>query len=188
MKSNFRFAAMVAALGLSAGCTSYVYAQNTGKMSMAGSDHTFAMKAAQGGMAEVELGNLAVQKASSPDVKQFGQRMVDDHSKANDQLKEVAGKDKLSLPTGIDAKDQALKNRLEKLSGKQFDEAYMNAMVRDHRTDVSEFQKEANHGNNPDLKSFAANTLPTLQDHLRMAQDTMSKVKGSQGMASREQK
>jgi putative membrane protein len=146
----------------------------------------FMNKAAQGGMAEVELGKLAAQKASNSDVKQFGQRMVDDHTKINDQLKQIATKDNVTLPTTLDAKDQAEKDRLEKLSGESFDKAYMEAMVKDHKTDLAGFQREADRGTSPDVKQFAANTLPTLHEHFNLAEDDLGKVK-SQGSAARQQ-
>ncbi len=133
-------------------------------------DQTFLKKAAQGGLAEVELGQLAVQKASSDQVKQFGQRMVDDHSKANDQLKQVAEQEHVKLPTKPDAKDLATKARLEKLSGKEFDQAYMSDMVKDHKKDVAEFEKESKSATDPNVKSFAEQTLPTLREHLAQAQ------------------
>lgn len=133
-------------------------------------DTHFVKKAAEGGLAEVELGQLAVQKASSEQVKKFGQRMVDDHSKANDELKEVASKDHITLPTQPDAKDKATKARLEKLSGAEFDKAYMSDMVKDHRHDVSEFARESKDAKNPDIKSFAQQTLPTLREHLKLAE------------------
>lgn len=134
------------------------------------SDKTFVKKAAEGGLAEVELGQLATQKASSDDVKKFGQRMVDDHSKANDQLKQVAAQEHIDLPTEPSAKDKATKARLEKLSGEQFDHAYMRDMVKDHRTDVTEFAHEAKMGKDPAVKSFAESTLPTLREHLKSAE------------------
>lgn len=133
-------------------------------------DTHFVKKAAEGGLAEVELGQLAVQKASSEQVKKFGQRMVDDHTKANDELKEVAAKDHINLPTEPDAKDKATKARLEKLSGAEFDKAYMSDMVKDHRHDVSEFARESKDAKNPDVKSFAQQTLPTLREHLKLAE------------------
>ncbi len=144
---------------------------------MAAGDSTFATKAAQGGMAEVKLGELAKEHASSSDVKTFGQRMIDDHTKANDELKTVASKKGITLPTDIDAKDQATYDRLSKLNGAAFDRAYMRDMVSDHRTDISEFKKEASSGTDPDLKEFASKTLPTLESHLQLAQTTESKVK-----------
>src|ERR1700743_284049 len=117
---------------------------SSGKVSPA--DKTFMNKAAQGGMAEVELGQLATEKGQSDDVKKFGQHMVDDHSKGNDQLKALAGQKGVTLPSDLSAKDKALKDRLSKLSGTQFDHAYMTAMVNDHKVDIAEFKKEANSG------------------------------------------
>lgn len=121
-------------------------------------------------MAEVELGRLATEKAQSDDVKKFGQRMVDDHTKANDQLKQIAAQKNVTLPSDVGSKNRAEIDRLSKLSGADFDRAYMRMMVRDHRKDVSEFQKEANSGKDSDIKNFASSTLPTLQDHLKEAQ------------------
>jgi len=149
-------------------------------------DHSFVTKAAQGGLAEVELGNLAESKASSPAVKQFAQRMVSDHTKANDQLKSIASKDNIQLPTTMDAKDRAEKDRLDKLTGADFDRAYMRYMVSDHRNDVSEFQHEADNGKNPDVKEWAGKTLPVLQEHLTLAQQTDQQVRnGSNGTSAR---
>lgn len=133
------------------------------------SDKKFVRDAAQGGMAEVELGKMATEKASNPEVKKFGQRMVDDHSKANDQLKQVASSQGITLPEKLSAKDEMTKEHLSKLSGEQFDKAYMSDMVKDHTQDVAEFQRESNSGADPDVKNFAAQTLPTLRDHLREA-------------------
>ena len=139
------------------------------KMSHGGAmDMKFAHDAAAGGMAEVKLGQLAAQKGSSDFVKQFGQKMVDDHSKANDQLKSIAAQANVTLPADIDAKDQALYDRLSKLNGTAFDNAYLSAMLKDHRKDVSEFQREAQSGQNADIRNFASQTLPVIQGHLQM--------------------
>ena|SRR5947209_2532043 len=148
---------------------------SSGSSQLSAMDKHFVRKAAQGGLAEVELGKLATQKASSDEVKKFGQRMVDDHSKANDQLKQLAQQKGVDLPTQPDAKDQATKKRLEKLSGEQFDKAYMQDMVKDHTKDVAEFQKESNSAKDPDVKNFASQTLPTLQDHLKEAKSIAPK-------------
>ncbi len=139
--------------------------QGSNKM-MKSADTTFAMKAAQGGMAEVKMGKLAADKATNADVKAFGQQMVDDHTKANDDLKSVAEKKGMTLPSDIDAHDQAIYNKLEKLSGAAFDRAYVRDMVKDHQEDVKEFQKEASNGKDDDIKGFASRTLPVLQGHL----------------------
>ena len=149
---------------------------------LSASDKAFMDKAAQGGMAEIELGQLATQKGRSEQVKQFGQKMVDDHTKANDQLKQVASQVGVTLPTGLDAKDEATKDKLSKLSGTQFDKAYMKDMVNDHKVDVAEFQKEAQNGKDPAVKNFAQQTLPVLQEHLQMAQQDETAI--SQGKSS----
>ncbi|HSS99808.1 MAG TPA: DUF4142 domain-containing protein [Terriglobales bacterium] len=140
-------------------------------------DSTFMKKAADGGMAEVELGQLAVQKASSSDVKAFGQRMVDDHGKANEQLKQLASEKRVELPQEPGAKHKATKAKLEQLSGTEFDRAYVDEMVRDHKKDVSEFQRESKSASDDGVKSFATQTLPTLQDHLKQIQGLASKQK-----------
>ncbi|HET7442087.1 MAG TPA: DUF4142 domain-containing protein, partial [Terriglobales bacterium] len=142
---------------------------------LSASDRTFIKKAAQGGLAEVELGKLATEKASSDSVKKFGQRMVDDHSKANEELKEVAGKVGVTLPDKLSPKDQATKDRLSKLNGEQFDAAYMRDMVKDHTKDVAEFRQESQKASNPDVKNFASQTLPTLEDHLKQAKSITPK-------------
>jgi putative membrane protein len=148
-------------------------------------DSTFAKKAAAGGMAEVKFGELAQQKASSPAVKQFGQRMVNDHSKANSQLKGVASKDDITLPSGLDANDQATYDKLSKLSGTAFDRAYMKDMVSDHEKDVSDFKREANTGKNSDVKNFASQTLPTLEEHLTLARQTEQQVMAENGATNK---
>ena len=140
------------------------------------SDRTFMTKASQGGMAEVELGKLAATKATNQKVKDFGQRMVDDHSKANDQLKLIATNKGLSLPSDVSSMDRALIDRLSHLSGELFDKAYIRAMVDDHETDIAEFEKEANGGQDSDVKTFASSTLPTLKEHLDLANDAAKAV------------
>jgi putative membrane protein len=137
---------------------------------MSASDKKFVRGAAEGGLAEVELGKLATEKAASEDVKKFGQRMVDDHSKANDELKQVASSQGIDLPDHVSAKDKALKERLSKLSGASFDKAYMASMVKDHKADIADFEKESDNGKDTAVKQFATSTLPTLKDHLAEAE------------------
>jgi putative membrane protein len=143
-------------------------------------DQTFVTKAAQGGAAEVKLGQLAASKGKNQKVKDFGQKMVDDHSKAGDELKGIAQKNGATVPGDITAKDNSLVNRLSGLSGDDFDKAYMSAMVKDHETDIAEFQREADKGGDADIKAFASKTLPTLRDHLQMAKDAASAVGAKQ--------
>ncbi len=142
-------------------------------------DTHFAKEAAQGGMAEVKLGQLAQDKGASDSVKNFGKRMVDDHSKAGDKLKDVASQENITLPTDISAKDQATYDRLSKLNGAAFDRAYAKDMVKDHEADVAAFQKEANGGRVDSLKGFASDTLPTLRDHLTEAKEMTKSLAGS---------
>jgi putative membrane protein len=142
-------------------------------------DENFAKKAAEGGMAEVKLGQLAEEKGSNPAVKNFGRRMVQDHSKANNELKDVTSKENIPLPNEMDKSDQATYDRLSKLSGDAFDRAYARDMVKDHSKDVSEFQKEAKNGKDESIKNFAAQTLPTLQNHLDQARQMEQAVNQS---------
>jgi putative membrane protein len=153
--------------------------QSSATSGLSAADQAFAKEAAMGGLAEVDLGQLAASKASSPDVKQFGQRMVDDHGKANEELKSWAAQKNVTLPTELDAKHKAEHAKLEKLSGDAFDRAYMTAMVADHNKDVADFQRESKSAKDPELKAWAAKTLPTLQDHQKSAKEISAKVKGS---------
>jgi putative membrane protein len=149
---------------------SLAMAQSMQPKDLSATDQKFVREAAQGGMAEVELGQLATEKASSDAVKQFGQRMVNDHSQANDKLKELAASKGVTLPQEPSAKDRATKERLSKLSGTQFDHAYMADMLKDHKADIAAFQHESRAGHDAQVKDFASSTLPTLQDHLKAAE------------------
>jgi putative membrane protein len=144
-------------------------------------DRDFMTKAAIGGMEEVELGRMAAQKGASNDVKQFGQHMVDDHSKANDELKSLAAQKNVTLPTALDQQHQGDVDRLTKMTGAAFDREYMSMMVKDHVEDVADFEREAASGADADVKQWAGRTVPTLRQHLQMAQDTAAKVGASGG-------
>lgn len=127
----------------------------------------FAVKAANGGMLEVELGRLAGEKAASKDVKDFGAMMVKDHSKANDELKGIAATQNITLPTTLGEEYQKHVNDMAKLSGKEFDKKYVSMMVDDHKDDIEEFKKAVeDEKTNPAVKDFATKTLPTLQKHM----------------------
>jgi len=139
-------------------------------------DRAFVMEAGPGGLAEVELGRLAAQKGQSADVKKFGQRMVADHSKANAELKKLAASKGITLPAEMNAEQMAEHAKLAKLSGADFDREYMTLMVEDHDKDVAAFLDESKDGSDPDIKSFAAKTLPTLQEHQRMAKEIKAKL------------
>ena len=134
-------------------------------------DKKFAKAAMAGGMAEVQLGQLAVQKGNSEDVKKFGQRMVDDHTKLNDQMKPIAESIGVQPPTELTKKDQALMTRLQGLSGDAFDKAYIKAMLKDHKEDNKDFQMEASSGQNQQEKDAAMQGDQIIKEHLQMAMD-----------------
>src|SRR5947209_7549252 len=132
---------------------------------LSAADKAFMMNAAKGGMMEVEWGKLAAQNGQNADVKKFGNRMVTDHSKANNELMALAKEEGASLPAA-------------KSPGKwKSDKDYMDAMVKDHTADLAEFQKEAKNGSDPDLKKFAEKYSKVVQEHLNMAKQTQAKLK-----------
>jgi len=137
----------------------------------------FVTEAASGGMLEVELGQLAQQNASNPRVKEFGAMMVRDHSKANDELKQITGHKNVVLPTTLIEKHQHHKDDLSKKQGAEFDKAYMKMMVDDHQGDISKFEKTAKNSTDADLKAFAAKTLPVLNVHLDSAKAVRKSLK-----------
>lgn len=142
------------------------------------SDSSFVNTVAMDGMAEVELARLAIQKAKSPDVKQFAQKMVADHSKANVELKQLASNKNATLPAEPNAQQKADKDRLAKLSGAEFDREYMSLMVAGHDKAVAAFEGEARDGKEVDVKTWASKTLPTLREHQTLAKQIAAKVSG----------
>ncbi len=130
----------------------------------------FAVKAANGGMMEVKMGEYASKNAMDKSVKDFGAMMVKDHTKANDELKGIATSKNIAIPATVGQDMTDKMNDLMKKTGKDFDKAYMNSMVDDHKDDIDEFQKEADNSKDSTMKNFAAKTLPTLKKHLDAAQ------------------
>jgi putative membrane protein len=139
-------------------------------------DQKFASDAAIAGMAEVELGKMATQQGSNARVKSFGITMVTDHTKAGNELKSIATAKGITLPTVLDPMHQATRDKLAKLSGAEFDRAYMDAMVSGHQSVATKMMTEANSGTDPELKAFAAKTLPAVQTHLKLAQEIQKEV------------
>jgi putative membrane protein len=135
----------------------------------------FAVTAANGGMMEVELGKVAQEKAVNKRVKEFGAMMVKDHSEANARLKSLASSLNIALPDSVsnDTKDEI--NKLNKKKGKDFDKAYMDMMLDDHKKDIAEFRKAADNLTDSTIKNFASTTLPTLEKHLDSAQAITAK-------------
>jgi putative membrane protein len=154
-------------------------AHDTSGHAMSASDRAFLEKAAQGGLAEVELGKLAAEKGSTPEVKAFGQQMVDDHGKANAELKTLAESKGITVPTELSSKDAQLRKKLDGLSGSAFDHAYVAEMVKDHKHDVAEFEKESKKAHDPDVAGFASKTLPTLRQHLTHVENLSKSVHAS---------
>ena len=134
------------------------------------SEKDFITKQLADGDAEVELGRMAAQKAVNPEVKRFAQMMVDDHTKALDDLKSSAGTHNITWPTTLDADHKKLSDRLSKLSGAAFDREYMQAMVDGHKKVAADLRKESQSGTDADLKAWAGKTLPTVEAHLKQAE------------------
>lgn len=145
--------------------------------SMTDQDKKFAESAAKGGMMEVMLGKIAETNASNAMVKSFGKMMVDDHTKANDELKTWASMVGYSLPAALDADQQKKVDDLKMKKGLDFDKAYTDLMVSDHKTVIADFKKEVADGNETALKSFASKTVPALENHLTKAEEAMKAVK-----------
>jgi putative membrane protein len=142
-------------------------------------DRDFINQAAQGGMMEVAAGKLAAQRAMDPTVKAFGQKMVTDHSAANDMLKSLAAAKNVPLPESVSEEEHTALGKLESLNGTDFDQTYSQMMVKDHVTDVGDFEKEVKKAKDPDVKAFAEQTLPTLRHHLMMANQLSAAQKKS---------
>jgi putative membrane protein len=133
-------------------------------------DRTFVQKALQGGMAEVQLGQLTLQKSNNDQVKQFAQRMIDDHTKMGEQMKPVAQQIGVAVPTQISKKDRQTIAKMQTLSGEAYDQAYIKDMVKDHKQDLSEFQTEASSGQDQTVKDAANQGSQIISQHLQMAQ------------------
>ena len=138
-------------------------------------DRKFLQDAAMSGLTEVALGKLAVDKGSSDAVKQFGQKMIDDHTKANDELKQLATAGGMKIPDELDAKHQSRVDKLAKLSGAEFDKAFIKDQQKYHQQNVREFQDEAKYGAVPQVKDLATKSLPTLEQHLELAKNLSKK-------------
>ncbi len=149
---------------------------NAGNQMVDQATKDFVADAATGGMMEVELGNLAQQKAKSQQVKDFGKMMVDDHTAANNNLKDIASKKNIEVPASITDDQKKDIDKLSKKSGADFDKAYVDMMVEDHKKDIAAFKKATGALGDNDIKNFATNTLPTLQKHLDAIQSIKSKM------------
>jgi len=154
-------------------------ATNAHARALSEKDADFVRDAASDGMAEVELGRLAVQKATQPEIKSFAQMVVDDHGKAYAELKALASQKTIALPDEPKPAQKAERSRLEQLSGAAFDAAFANTMKADHLKAVDLFSKQAASGADPDVKAWAGQKLPTLQAHLAKAEELAAKANTS---------
>ena len=141
-----------------------------GRSSEHSQDAKFLKEASMGGMAEVKMGELASQKGQSQSVKQFGERLKKDHEEANQKLMQIAQRKGMTQPTSLDEHHQKAMDHLSSLSGEEFDKAFIEHAVKDHKKDIQKFEKQAESGDDPAARSFARETLPTLREHLRIAQ------------------
>jgi uncharacterized surface protein with fasciclin (FAS1) repeats/predicted outer membrane protein len=152
---------------------------NRGMMKMSSDDRKFMMTAAMGGMAEVEMARLALQKSGSDAVKQYAQKMIDDHTMAGEELMRLASMKGVALPAQPDAKHMSMMAKMQKLSGMEFDMMYVKeAGVKAHESMEKLYMKESMGGKDMDAKAFAAKTLPAVRMHLQMARDMMMNMKG----------
>ena len=146
-----------------------------GKVSKA--DEKFVKDAASGGLMEVELGKIAVEKASNQGVKDYGRRMQEDHGKANEELKTLAANKGIVLAKSMEAKQKRTVDRLSKLSGDKFDREYIKTMVDDHKEVLASFQREADKGTDAEIKQFASKYAPVIKTHLELAQKSDQQLK-----------
>lgn len=160
-------------------------AQQAPKAELSRQDKNFAEHAMAGAMMEVQLGTLAQQRAQNQAVKDFGQRMVTDHSQANQNLTTIGSRLGLSAPSELPREQRRTVDKLAGLSGAEFDRAYMAAMIDDHQKDIREYRQQAEKGENADLKTLAQQSLPKLEQHLRLAEDTRSRLPAQQSEAPR---
>ena len=144
---------------------------------LSSTDEKFVKEAAAGGMMEVELGKIAVDKGSNDKVKAFGRQMQEDHGKANEELKALAASKEVKIPTALEGKQKKTVDRLSKLSGADFDRQYMRTMIEDHKEDLKAFQREADKAKDPDVKQFSSKFAPMIKKHLEMAQTTGEQLK-----------
>ena len=131
-------------------------------------DCNFIQAAAQGGMTEVKLGELASRAGQRDDVKQFGQRMVKEHGGINDDLKALAAQKGVTLPDILDAEHQGMVEKMSALSGSDFDNAYIAGMIKDHKSDAKAFKAESSATTDADVKGFVDKTIPVVNEHLKL--------------------
>ncbi|MFL6624124.1 MAG: DUF4142 domain-containing protein [Sulfurifustis sp.] len=179
---GFHFSSVLAILAALAFAPAY--AADMGKADSSGkpssSDQKFAKKAATDNLSEIELADVAKNQASQDMVKQYAEHIANDHQQANEKLKSIASQKGIDLPNAPDSKHKSEKDKLAKRQGADFDKAFVDAMVKDHKNTVKEFEKEAKDGKDPELKQFASSMLPGLRKHLQEAQQLQASTKAAE--------
>jgi putative membrane protein len=170
---NFLVLAAAAAMAI---CAHAQTRAGTTPLSITHQDSAFLKDAAEGGMDEVKLGELALQNATSDRVKKFGRRMIDDHTRMGDEIKGLAASKNVNVASDIGIVDKASYKMLAMKTGEAFDKDYIRDMVKDHETDLAAFRKEVNNGSDPDVKAAAQKAIPTLEEHLRMAREIAAEL------------
>lgn len=178
MKALFLTGLIVFMLGAGAR-TADAQTTNDNRGSLSEKDFKFVKAADEGGKMEVTLGQVAMQNAQDPSVRDFGSRMVRDHQAADQQLEQIIAQKGASVADEPGMWDEHVIKHLQNLQGSDFDKSYIKRMVSEHKKDIKEFQKEADDGEDGDVKNFASKTLPTLQEHLRLAQEAEAKITAS---------
>jgi putative membrane protein len=182
MRSKLQsIAGAVAALVLVLGGMSVARGQQNAPAS---ADQKFVESAAKGGMLEVALANQAASKSNNADVKNFANHLIQDHSKGNQELAQLAQKDGLPMPSAMGSDEEKKLQKFSSLNGQDFDRAFIRHEIKDHKQDIKEFSKEAKNGTNPDLKDYASKTVPQLQQHLSMAESVGKKIGASRSAKS----
>lgn len=179
--NGFRISGVIAILATFAFASAHAAdaAKSDAANKPASADQKFAKKAATDNLAEIALADLAKNQATHDAVKQYAEQLSNDHRQANDKLKSIASTKGIDLPSDADAKHKREHDRLAKQQGADFDKAFIEAMVKDHKTTVKEFEKEAKNGKDPELKQFAAGMLPGLRKHLQEAQQLEASTKSA---------
>jgi putative membrane protein len=156
---------------------------NVGMQANQGADSTFMMDVAKANAAELKLADMALQKSQNQDIRRYAQMLKDDHSKAGDELKNIARTENVPLSEEPNAAQKQTADRFASLSGESFDREWINAMVDDHQKTIAKFETESRSGKDAQVKSWAAKTLPTLREHLQHARDIQSRL-SSKGMGN----
>jgi putative membrane protein len=162
--------------------TGSLFAQQKHQSTMAGhnmqnsADRSFISTAAEANLAEIDMAKLVGQKSTDPAVKDFANRMITDHTQASQKLATVAETDGVKLPTEESAAERNKKSELQRLSGAQLNEAYLRSELQGHKETISAFENEIEHGQNQETKNYTEQTLPTLQDHIRIAEDVAGRL------------